>query len=119
MKKFSLWSLVICLAVIGLLAMRDGAFVAPTIPAFVTAAVSADSLLSLGDISDDDLAAGQRIFESQCTVCHSAPLVFKSRVLAGDVDSLIAGMLDKDHVTLPEHETSVLSAYLKTRLPRK
>ena len=70
-------------------------------------------------ISDDDLAAGERVFENQCTLCHSAPLVFKSRVLSGDVDSIIVNMLDKDHISLPEHDTRVLAAYLKTRLPRK
>ena len=119
MKKFSIWSLAICLAVIGILAMRDGAFVAPSIPTFVTNAVSADSLPSLADVSEADLAAGELVFESKCTLCHSAPLVFKSRVLAGDIDSLIAGMLDKDHISLPESDTRVLAAYLKTRLPRK
>ena len=125
MKKFGLSALVLCLALVGLLAIRDGAFVVPSISTFVTDAVSADNLPVTIDgawmavVSEADLAAGEQMFEQECTLCHSAPLVFKSHVLAGDVDTLVVTMLRKDQIVLAEQDSRLLVAYLKTRLPIK
>jgi len=106
MTKSSLIVLLSCLGFIGLLAMKNGSFLTSPLPTFVTDAVSADSLPVFSEPGRDeasvlaDLNAGELLFETQCTLCHSAPLVFKSKVLAGEIDSLVVKMLDKDHIEL-------------------
>ncbi|MBW7996685.1 MAG: hypothetical protein FVQ81_09010 [Candidatus Glassbacteria bacterium] len=125
MKKLSLFTLLLCLVLIGLMPEDSGRKIQASFPNFVTEAVSADSEFAVMDqgrpviISAENLAEGEKMFERFCTGCHSAPLVFKSGALAGEVDSLVVAMFEKDGTVIEAHEHRQLVLYLKSRLPRQ
>ncbi len=124
MIKFSLFALLCCLALIGLLPKDGGRIGQATLPNFVAEAVSADSNAVYEDpgylagISPGDLAAGEKLMGELCSGCHSTRLVIKSKALAGEVDSLVSAMTRKDRSQLTELRRRQLVGYLESRLPR-
>ncbi len=124
MKKISLFALLCCLALIGLLPKEGGRIRQASLPNFVAEAVSADSDFvykapgSLAGIGPEELAAGEKLLGELCSGCHTTRLVIKSRSLATEVDSLVRVMTGKDRSQLTEQQHRQLVGYLQSRFPR-
>ncbi len=124
MKKISLVALLCSLALIGLLPREEGRRHQASLPSFVAEAVSADNDFRykgpgpLAGIGPGELAEGEKLLGELCSGCHSPRLVLKSKALAGEVDSLVTVMINKDRSELTERQRRLLVGYLKSRFPR-
>ena len=124
MIKISLFALLFCLALIGLLPKDGGRIRQATLPNFVAEAVSADSHFvyegpgHLAGIIPEDLAAGEKLLGELCSGCHSTRLVIKSKSMAGEIDSLVTVMTQKDRTQLSQLRRRQLVGYLESRFPR-
>jgi hypothetical protein len=124
MKKISLFAFLCCLALIGLLPKEGGRIRQASLPNFVAEAVSADSNFvskdpgPLARIGPEELTAGEKLLGDLCSGCHSTRLVFKSMLLATEVDSLVSAMFSKNSSQLSAIQHRQLVNYLQSRLPR-
>ncbi len=66
-----------------------------------------------------DLSEGAKLLNQKCAVCHSVNFVFKSGLLAGEIDSTLASMQKKSRNLLSSRDRDNISLYLSSRLPRE
>ncbi|MCE5271562.1 hypothetical protein LLH00_09800 [bacterium] len=67
----------------------------------------------------EDLSEGAKLLSQKCSVCHSVNFVFKSGMLAGEIDSTLACMQKKSRNLLSSRERDDIRLYLASRLPRE
>ena len=64
------------------------------------------------------LIAGEKLFDQNCTTCHSAAFTWNSKMLFGEAEAMIRDMLAKEDRQLEPKDLHLLRTFLEFRLPK-